>query len=242
MDRTVLAGVRVGSPGTPVSKDDPRTTRDDGVTLSSAAASLRMDKNTPRPWIWVVAVSAAFVLSGMAYSLWWAPVVRHQSSWIVPGDIWYAVRTAHWIGWGALSYVYSNIRAGLITLPGFEMLLTPFVLLSSALGLSESAPGLLPNLQPQAWLIIGPVTIASASVALFAFDSLARRVRVSKCRRMGLTILEAAAMWPAVVMWGHPEDVLAVGLLVFALDRLLAGREVAAGWLLGGAMAMQLFS
>ena len=100
---------------------------------------MRADTGPRLPW-WVVGVSVAFVATGMAYSLWWAPVVRHQSNRLTPGDIWYSVRTAHWIGWGSLSFVYSNSRSELITLPGFEALLTPFVVLSSALGLSES-PG-----------------------------------------------------------------------------------------------------
>ncbi len=85
--------------------------------------------STPQPrtradiW-WLAAVTAGVVVTGMAYSLWWATVVRHQSFyWITPGDMWYTVRTAHWIGWGSLSFVYSNYRSALVTLPGFELLL-----------------------------------------------------------------------------------------------------------------------
>ncbi len=187
-------------------------------------------------------VSLAVVAVGIAYSLWWAPVVRHQDYWVTPGDIWYSVRTAHWIGWGSLSFVYSNTQSELITLPGFEVLLTPFVVLSSALGLSENAPGLLPNLHPQAWLLIGPVSMASGGLALWAFDSMARHMRVPTTRRKILLVLEAGAIFPAVALWGHPEDVLAVGFLVLALRKLLEGREAAAGWLLGAAIAFQLFA
>jgi hypothetical protein len=195
-----------------------------------------------RMWPWVLLVSAAVVATGMAYSLWWAPVVRHQSYWLTPGDIWYSVRTAHWIGWGSLSFVYSNNRSELVTLPGFEVLLTPFVLLSSALGLSESAPGLFPNIHPQAWLLIGPVTLASVAVGLGAFDSLARHMKIAPRTRRLLIVLEAMALWPTVALWGHSEDVLAVGFLVLALTKLMKGQDTAAGWLLGGAIAMQLFS
>ena len=194
-------------------------------------------------WIWIAVASGAVVVSGMAYSFWWAPVVRHSPGyWITPGDIWFSVRTAHWIGWGSLSFVYSNQRSELITLPGFEVLLTPFVLFSSALGLSENAPGLLPNVHPQAWLIIGPVTLASGAVALFAFDGLARRLHVPIGIRKLLTVLEAAAIWPALAIWGHPEDVLAIGLSVYAFSHVLDDRWVTAGWLLGAAIAMQLFA
>jgi hypothetical protein len=195
-----------------------------------------------RMWPWVLIVSAVVVATGMAYSLLWAPVVHHQSYWLTPGDIWYSVRTAHWIGWGSLSFVYSNTRSELVTLPGFEVLLTPFVLLSSALGLSETAPGLFPNIHPQAWLLIGPLTLASVALGLGAFESLARHMEIALRTRRLLIVLAAIALWPAVALWGHPEDVLAVGLLVLALTKALKGGDTAAGWLLGGAIAMQLFS
>jgi hypothetical protein len=45
-----------------------------------------------------------------------------------------------------------------------------------------------------------------------------------------------------VAIWGHPEDVLAVAFAVFALANVLEGHDTAAGWLLGGAIATQLFS
>ncbi|MGD0378663.1 MAG: hypothetical protein ABSC30_01635 [Acidimicrobiales bacterium] len=213
-----------------------------GTPRTSAHSLHQTETGSPSLVIWVLVVSVAVVAIGMVYSLWWAPVVRHQEYWITPGDIWYSVRTAHWIGWGSLSFVYSNAQSELITLPGFEVLLTPFVVLSSALGLSENAPGLLPNLHPQAWLLIGPVSMASGGLALWAFDSMARHMRVPTTRRKILLVLEAGAIFPAVALWGHPEDVLATGFFVLALRKLLEGREAAAGWLLGAAIAFQLFA
>jgi hypothetical protein len=202
--------------------------------------SLRVESRSRRSWVWIVTV--AVVLSGMAYSLWWAAAVRHASwYWITPADIWYSVRTSHWIEWGSLSFVYSNPRSELITLPGFEVLFTPFVLLGSALGLSENAPGLFPNVHPLAWLLIGPISLASAGVALFALDRLAGRMGVGMGKRRLLTVFEAGALWPGLAMSGHPEDVLALGLAALALSMLLDDRKTVAGWLLGGAIAMQLW-
>ena len=43
------------------------------------------------------------------------------------------------------------------------------------------------------------------------------------------------------VFWGHPEDVLAIGLCTFTLVKGSTACT-AAGWLLGGAVSMQLFS
>jgi len=188
-----------------------------------------------------VALTAGVVVTGMAYSLWWPAVVRHQSSyWATPGDMWYTVRTAHWIGWGSLSFVYSNYRSALVTLPGFELLLTPVVMLSSALHLSEQAPGLLGPGKPTEWLLVGPVSLLCSGLPLFALDALARRLRILTGSRRVLSVAVAAAVWPALAIWGHPEDALALGLAVYALVMALDGRWTPSGWLLGAALAMQL--
>ncbi|HXW81039.1 MAG TPA: hypothetical protein VEJ84_16165 [Acidimicrobiales bacterium] len=181
------------------------------------------------------------IATGMAYTLWWPAVVRHHASyWVEPGDIWGTVRAAHWIAWGGFSFIYSS-GTGLVTLPGFHLLLTPFVMLSSALHLSETAPGFVPQLKPTAWLLIGPVTLVCSAAPLFAFDALARELRISVGRRRLLSLLEAAAVWPALALWGHPEDVLALGLAVLCLVQMQRGHWWAVGWLLGAAIAMQLY-
>jgi hypothetical protein len=191
---------------------------------------------------WLLMVTLLVIASGMAYTLWWPSVVRHASwYWTEPGDIWGTVRAAHWIAWGGFSFIYSS-QSALVTLPGFHALLTPVVMLSSALKLSETAPGLLPLPKPQAWLLIGPVTLACSAVALFAFDALGRTMRIGRGRRRILALAEAAALWQAIAIWGHPEDVVALGLAVFTLDQMLKRHWTAAGWLLGAAIGMQLYT
>lgn len=190
---------------------------------------------------WLTAFTAAIVVTGMAYSVWWPAVVRHEPSfWTTPGDMWFSVRTAHWIGWGSLSYVYSNSRSDLVTLPGFNLLLTPVVMLGSALHLSEVAPGLLGPLKPTEWLLVGPLSMACCGLALFALDAVARRLGIVARQRRLLSMAEAAALWATVALWGHPEDVLALGLVVYVLLMILDERWAAAGWLLGTALALQL--
>jgi len=191
---------------------------------------------------WLLALTLMVVASGMAYTLWWPSVVRHQGwYWLAPADIWGTIRAAHWIDWGAFSYIYSS-RAGLVTLPGFHVLLAPVVALSSALGLSESAPGIAPGVpKPQEWLLVGPIVLACSAMVLFAVDALARRLGGGLSRRRLLSLGAAAGLWPTVAIWGHGEDVLALGLAIYALVAILNDRLVAAGWLLGAALAMQLY-
>lgn len=194
--------------------------------------------------LWLTAVTVLVAGIGMAYSISWPAVVRHHGFyWLTPPDFWSTVRSAHFVGWGGLPYVYNRHSGpGLITLPGFEILLAPLAMLSSALGLSESAPTiLLPK--PEAWLLLGPFCMLLAGGCLvFAADALARRLGIGEPRRRLLAVLVAASQVPTVVMWGHPEDALAlaaaIGALVLCLDRRWTG----AGWLLGVALALQLYT
>lgn len=191
---------------------------------------------------WLAVATLVLIGTGMAYTIWWPDLVRHTPYyWLYPGDIWATVRTSHWIGWGSFSYVYSS-RTALVTLPGFAVLFTPVVVLGSHLNLIETAPGLIPVPKPTDWLLIGPVIMACGAVALAGFDAVARTLGAGAGRRRLLIVVEMAALWPTVVIWGHPEDVLALGLLALALDRALRDRQVSAAWLLGGALCMQLYA
>jgi len=181
------------------------------------------------------------VVAAVAYTLFWANIVHHVTdAWTYPGDIWLTVRTSQWIDWGALSYVYSS-HSGLVTLPGFPLLLSPVIAICSRLGLSEASPGIfIPK--PTAYLVILPYCVLVSSTALFALDRLARCLDVRTWARRVLTIAQAAGLFSAVVMWGHPEDALAAAFLIWALVAAFEGRLVGAAWLLGAALAMQLYS
>jgi hypothetical protein len=192
-----------------------------------------------RRFVWPSLLTLATCASGMAYSIWWPAVVRHNSRyWVTPGDFWSTIRAAHYVGWGGLSFVYSS-RAVFVTLPGFATLLSPFAMFGSRLGLTESAPGIyLPN--PQIWLLVGPVALLMSGVALFGLDALAIRSGVGTSSRRALLVAEAVLLWPATAVWGHPEDAVAIGLLAFALVAVWDDRWAIAGWVLGVAIAMQL--
>ncbi len=183
-----------------------------------------------------LAVTVAFVVTGMAYSLFWAPVVRHVPYWIEPGDIWATFRGAHYVGWGDLGGIYGS-GAGLVTFPGILLALAPVAMLSGGLGLSESFPKYLTH--PTAWLVLGPYEMILSALALFAGDAVAERLGVSPGRRVIVCVAGAALLWNVSVMWGHPEDAVAVGFALYALVFALDGRWTGAGWLFGAALAAQ---
>ncbi len=165
---------------------------------------------------------------------------RQGFVWAVPGDFWATWRQAHFVAWGFISDIYRT-GSPLVTLPGYAILLAPIAALSSALGLPESAPAI-PLLKPEAWLLAGPFVLLTAAPALIAFDSLARRLGVTGSRLVILLSAEAVALWPTLAYWGHPEDVAGVALLAFALTAAADQKWVKAGWLMGGAIAMQLLT
>jgi hypothetical protein len=84
-----------------------------------------------------------------------------------------------------------------------------------------------------------PAALVVSCVALFACDALADRLQVSRNHRVVLSVVEAVLLWNVTVLWGHPEDAVAVALATYALIFALDGRFTGAGWLLGAAIAFQ---
>jgi hypothetical protein len=215
----------------PASKDLPRA---DGPTRSASS-------NGPtRTWVEAhsvpLAVSALGIVLGMAYSLFWAPVIRHTSVWITPSDFWATYRAAHYVGWGDLGGIY-GAHANVVTFPGIVVALAPCAILTGHLGLFESYPIVVAH--PSAWLVSGPLEMLIGSVALFGADALGARFGLSRRRRALVTLFVAVGLWNTDVLWGHPEDAIAVGLSCYALVAIADRRKVAAGWILGAAVAFQ---
>jgi hypothetical protein len=213
--------------------DDLLAGRGFPVVLTAFARSILARVSQRR---WPLVISVVSIITGMAYTLFWAPVVRHHPYWLTPPDLWCTFRSAHFIGWGDLGGVYSA-GTELVTFPGLLLLLAPVAMLSGALHLTESFPRFLTH--PTAWLLLGPFAILLSSVALFAMDALAARLGVSKGRRALLCVIEGAVLWNGTVIWGHPEDAIAVALAIYSLLFALDGRWTGAGWLFGLAMATQ---
>ena len=95
------------------------------------------------------------------------------------------------------------------------------------------------SVQPQWFAYVAPYVMAVSCSALFACDALAERLQVPRTRRAVLGLAEAVVLWPVIVLWGHPEDALAVALLVYSLWFALDERFGWAGWLFGAAVAVQ---
>lgn len=185
---------------------------------------------------WPLAITVLSVLTGMAYCLVWGPALVHSQSWRISGDIWGTFRSAQFIGWGDLGNVYGD-STGLVTFPGVLLVFAPVAMLAGALGMTASFPFTLPH--PTAWLLLGPYEILISCTALFACDALAQCLGVSRGRRQLLCVAQGLVLWNVSVIWGHPEDALALALAVYGLVLAFDGRWSGAGWLFGAAVATQ---
>ena len=217
---------------------------------------------------WPLVVSVVFILLGFVYTLQWGSVVQHTPSlWLWPPDLWGAYLTSSEAVHGHVGSVYQ--ATGILEFPGLLVLLAPFGALSSVfhttfvqvltqsgqrpeLAVTHVGTGLIGRplfltstgtfvANPQWVLVVVPYVLILSCVALFAFDSLAERLQVSRAQRAVLCLTEAALLWNVTVIWGHPEDAIAIALAVYALVFTLDGRLAGAGWLFGAAVAFQPF-
>jgi hypothetical protein len=195
----------------------------------------------PSPWLvrrlFPILATAALILIGMVGTTVVGPHLVGRVRWSLPDDLWGTLVAADRLVHLNLAGLYTQ-PTGLVTFPGAAVILAPVATLIDAAGLSLQHPGP-QNPHPAVWLVAGPYMIAISGVALFAADALAERLRVPRWKRFFLAGVSAVALWNVSVQWGHPEDAVAVGLLLFGILALSQARTARSAWLLGAAIAVQ---
>jgi hypothetical protein len=181
-----------------------------------------------------VLATAGLIAVSMASTTWWGPLLAGGSAWFRPDDLWGTLAAAQRLAHLDLAGLYTR-PTGLISLPGAAVVLVPIVALTDAAGL----PLQVHAVHPVVWLLAGPYEIALSAVVLFAADALAERLGVTRSRRGLLAAAGAVALLSVSVCWGHPEDAVAIGLMLQAFLALSASRIARAGWLTGAAVAVQ---
>jgi hypothetical protein len=175
------------------------------------------------------------ILVGMAGTIFWPPVVG-KAGWALPHDLWGTMLAAHRILHGQLAGLYTQ-PTGLITLPGGALILVPLVAAIDVFGLSLHLPG--PDARPVVWLLAGPYLTAISGIAVFAADAIAERLAVPRSRRALLALASVVTLWNVSIRWGHPEDAVAVGLLLYSMLALANGKAGRSAWLFGFAVTVQ---
>src|SRR5215831_16057028 len=172
---------------------------------------------------------------GMAGTIW-GPVYYGEQTWAVPDDLWATLVAAQRLLHLDLAGLYTA-PTNLVSFPGAALILVPVAAVMDAAGIPiQAGPQ---DLHPVGWLVAGPLETLISAVALFAADALAERMGVSLLRRFLLAAAGATALWNVTVRWGHPEDAVAVGLLLYAVLALSNGRLNRAAWLAGAGVAVQ---
>ena len=178
---------------------------------------------------------AGMTVIAVTLTIVWPPVVG-KIGWALPHDLWGTMVAAHRVLHGQLSGLYTR-PTGLITLPGGALILVPIVAVIDAARLSLHVPG--PDARPVIWLLAGPYEAAISGIAVFAADAIAEHLAVPRLKRAVLAVASAVALWNVTIRWGHPEDAVAVGLLMYSMLELARGRTGRSAWLFGFAVAVQ---
>jgi hypothetical protein len=204
-------------------------------------AETRPEAADRAPWpsrrLFPLLATIGLIAFGIASTTWWGPALIGKAAWSVPDDLWATLAAAQRLIHGDLAGLYTP-PTRLVTFPGAAVILAPLVAISDAGRLSLQAQGA-HNLHPGVWLIAGPYEIALSAVALFAADALAERLGAGRPRRAVLAGASAVALWSVSVRWGHPEDAVAVGLLLYAILALSESKTPRSAWLVGAAIAIQ---
>jgi hypothetical protein len=181
--------------------------------------------------------TVGLIAFGMASTTWWGPSLLSKPGWSLPDDLWATLAAAQRLIHGNLGGLYTP-PTRLITFPGAAVILVPIVAIIDVAGLSLQVQNA-HNLHPGVWLLAGPYEIALSAVALFAADAIAERLGADRAKRAVLALASAVALWSVSVRWGHPEDAVAVGLLLYAILALSKSGTGRAAWLTGAAVAIQ---
>jgi hypothetical protein len=201
---------------------------------------LGTDTPEPVPWLirrlFPVLGTACLIVLGMAGTIW-GPRFYGLTAWALPDDLWATLTAAQRLLHADLGGLYTP-PTNLVSFPGAAIILIPIVAVIDGIGLPITIPG--PHgANHDVWLLAGCYQVVISAVALFAADALAERLGVSRRKRFLLAAASAIALWNVTVRWGHPEDAVATGLLLYAILALAKGRTGRAGWLIGAAVAVQ---
>src|ERR1700689_3038344 len=219
-------------PGTPVA---PRVNAAPAAHAASGPAAAARP-----PWLlrrlFPLLATVGLIIIGMAGTIW-GPRYYGKSAWALPDDLWGTMIGAQRLAHFNLGGLYTP-PTQLVSLPGAAVILIPVVALINAAGISLGLPDA-HAAHPGSWLLAGPYQVAISAVVLFAADAIAERLGVTRPRRFLLAAASATALWSVTIRWGHPEDAVATGLLLYAIMALSEARTSRAAWLAGAAVAVQ---
>src|SRR5438093_902168 len=168
--------------------------------------------------------------AGMAGTIW-GPRFYGKTAWALPDDLWGTLIAAQRLAHLNLAGLYT-FPTQLVSLPGAAIILVPAIAVIDPAGLQLTVPHA-HGAYPSVWLLAGPYQVAISAVVLFAADAIAERLGASRPKRFWLAAAGATALWSVTIRWGHPEDAVAIGLLLYAILALADSKGARSAWLAG---------
>jgi hypothetical protein len=207
------------------------------MTPATAGSYSSADPSEPWPVRRALPLIATLglILVGMAGTIW-GPVYYGEKAWAVPDDLWATLVAAQRLLHGDLAGLYTA-PTNLVSFPGAAVILVPVAAIMDAAKIPIAAGR--QGAHPVGWLVAGPLETILSAVALFAADALAQRLGANLLKRFLLAAASATALWNVSIRWGHPEDAVATGLLLYAVLALANERPNRAAWLAGAAVSVQ---
>ena len=97
-------------------------------------------------------------------------------------------------------------------------------------------------LYPTAFLVVGPLFLGCMALPICAADRWLSYMGVTDLGRRVAVLGTMAVTLPPIALYGHAEDLVALGAMLYGLVASLDGRHRAAGWWLGVALAFQFLA
>ena len=186
-------------------------------------------------------VALVAVVGAMAFTMLESSVMRGFGEWFGVasfGDFWENwADSAYMTFAGGYGHVYVLDRT-LETAPALQVVMAPIARL--AFGLSFPYPSAV--LYPAAFWVAGPLYLGGMALPICACDRWLSGMGVTDLRRRLVVLGAMAITLPPIPLSGHPEDLIALGAMLYGIAAAFDGRPRATGWWLGVALAFQPFA
>jgi hypothetical protein len=180
------------------------------------------------------------VFGAMAFAMVDSSLLHGSGQWYNAkfGDLWAAwSSSADMTFGGGYGHVYV-LDGGLETAPTILALMAPVA--RAAFNLSFPYPGVV--LYPSAFLVVGPLFLGCMALPICAADRWLSYMGVTDISRRVVVLGTMAIALPPIALYGHAEDLVALGAMLYGLVACLDGRHRAAGWWFGVGLAFQFFA
>lgn len=194
-------------------------------------------------------------------TLWWEffghNFLSGTRGWWIFGDLNLMISGANVSTLSGITHFYTPSATGSLAPPGFIYLLvvldtiardfnlTMPLLTASHLRFGQTNAALnirnhYEYLYGSAAVLLLPCIALASSLPLLAFNEFTSRMGDLRRwqARGGLIIAGCLLFWMSA-QWGHPDDAVSIGLLLWGTTKLIDGKIGMAGWLLGASLVMQ---